>query len=316
MPLEPRLKPMVALANRLPTPAESVSFGERRAAADRQAHLFKWVALRAGPRVASVTNQFVPVEGGRITVRVYRPFDRGNLPLHVFLHGGGWCMGTLDERDNRCRALAVDAACVVASVEYRLAPECQFPTPLEDCYSALCWLVDHAEELEVNPEAVTIGGESAGGNLAAVCALLARDRQGPTLRLQMLDVPATDLTLRHPSIDTLGQGYLLTRPDIERFLDGYLPDRALATDWRVSPLLAEDHSGLPPAQVMTAEFDPLRDEGEAYAEALRAAGVPAEHIRLAGHIHPSFSFTQLLGSARDYHTTCVAALRRATADHR
>lgn len=313
MPLEPRLRIFVALMSRAPAPGDSVSFAEQRAAADRMSHYFKWVALRPGPKVASVTNCFVPVDGGRITVRLYRPFDGGRLPLHVFLHGGGWCMGTLDERDDRCRAIAVDAGCVVASVEYRLAPECQYPTAPEDCYAALVWLVDHADEVGIDPAAVTIGGESAGGNLSAVVCLMARDRGGPPLLLQMLDVPGTDLTMSHPSITELGSGYLLTRHDIELYREAYLGDVARATEPYASPLLATDLSGLPPAHVMTAEFDPLRDEGEAYARKLEAASVLVEHVRLAGHIHPSFAFTQFLPSARQYHRDWVAALKRARA---
>lgn len=316
MPLEPRLRPLVALGNKMPAPDDSVSYGERRAAAARQFQRFHWAVLRPGPKVASVTNEFVPVDGGRITVRLYRPFGGGVLPLHVFIHGGGWCTGTLDERDCRCRALAADAHCVVASVEYRLAPECQYPTAPEDCYAALCWLVAHADRLGVNPAAVTVGGESAGGNLAAVAALMARDRNGPELRLQMLDVPGTDLTMSQPSVRQLGEGYLLTRHEMEHFIANYLPDPSAATEPYASPLLAPDLSGLPPAHVMTAEFDPLRDEGAAYAERLREAGVAVEEVRLAGHIHPSFAFTQLLQSARDYHGVCVAALRRAVDPHR
>ena len=227
---------MLTLTNRfMRPPGDSVPFSKRRDAANRQEHYFGWVALRPGPRVASISNVSVPVEGGRINVRVYRPTE-GTLPLHVFIHGGGWCMGTLDERENRCRALAVDAECVVASVEYRLSPECQYPIPPEDCYAALCWLVEHAGELDVDPGAVTIGGESAGGNMAAVCALMARDRNGPELLFQMLDIPSTDLTLSHPSIRKFGEGYMLTLHEMEHFRDGYLPDLSLATEPYVSPL--------------------------------------------------------------------------------
>ncbi len=311
MPLEPRIRAFVALMDRAPRPDESVPFSQRRAAADRMAHYFRWVALRPGPKVESITHRSVPVEGGRIAVRLYRPFEPGPLPLHVFIHGGGFCEGTLDERDDRCRAIAADAACLVASVEYRLAPECQYPTAPEDCYAALCWLVEHAEELGVDAARVTIGGESAGGNLAAVACLMARDRKGPAIALQMLDVPTTDFTLSHPSITDIGEGYGLTRRDIEMYREAYLGDTERATEPYASPLLAPDLSGLPPAQVMTAEYDPLRDEGAAYAERMREAGVDVEHIRMAGHIHPSFSFTQILPSAREYHRRCVAALRKA-----
>jgi acetyl esterase len=314
LPLEPRLRAFVAVMGRAPKPDPAVPFSVRRAAGDRMAHYFRWVALRPGPKVASISHRFVPVEGGQIAVRLYRPFDQGTLPLHVFIHGGGWCEGTLDERDNRCQAIAVDASRLVASIEYRLAPECQYPTAPEDCYAALCWLVEHAEELGVDPTKVTIGGESAGGNLAAVACLMARDRKGPSIAFQMLDVPGTDFTLSHPSITDIGQEFGLSRREIELYREAYLGDLNRATEPYASPLLAPDLSGLPPAQVMTAEYDPLRDEGAAYAERLGESGVEVEHIRLAGHIHPSFSFTQLLPSAREYHQRCVATLKRATAE--
>ena len=163
MPIDPHVKLLAALAGRAATPDSSVPFATRRTAAARQYYYFRWVALRRGPKVASISHVSVPVAGGRINVRIYRPYGGETLPLHVFFHGGGFCMGTLDERDNGSRGLAVDAACVVASVEYRLAPENQYPTLTEDCYAALCWLVEHAAELDVNPEAVSVGGESAGG---------------------------------------------------------------------------------------------------------------------------------------------------------
>ena len=175
MPLELRLRPVLWVANRLPeNPATPVQ--QRRASADATERYFGRLVLRTGAEVAEVVDHPVPVAGGTIRVRLYRPFGDGPFPLHVFMHGGGWCAGTIDGRDNRCRDLAAGAGCVVASVEYRLAPENRYPTPPEDCFRALCWLVDHAAELGLDGDRITVGGESAGGNLAAVLCLMARDR--------------------------------------------------------------------------------------------------------------------------------------------
>jgi acetyl esterase len=193
-----------------------------------------------------------------------------------------------------------------------MAPENAYPVPLEDCYAALNWLVDHAEELGLDPARVSVGGESAGANLAAVVAILARDRNGPALVLQWLDVPATDLTLSQPSIDRLGTGYGLTKDDLERYIAAYLGD-VDPVDGYVSPLHCADLSGLPPALVMTAEYDPLLDDGQAYVDALLAAGVEVEQHHLLGLVHASFAFTRLLRTARAYEKAAIAALRRAYA---
>jgi acetyl esterase len=232
--------------------------------------------------------------------------------LYVFIHGG-WCAGTLDERDARCRAIAAGARCVVASVDYRLAPENQYPTAPEDCYAALTWLVEHAADLDLDPDRVAIGGESAGGNLAAVVCLMARDRQGPSICHQWLDVPATDITCSQSGFHEVTNGYLLDRSTIEDYIHHYLPDPAMVTEPYCSPLLADDLSGLPPAWIMTAEYDKLRGDGEAYAEALRAAGGEAHHVRLFGHIHGSFAFTRMLPSAREYQIDAIEALAAAFA---
>ena len=312
MPLEPRLRPLLWVANRLPDDP-AIPMQQRRASADATERRFGRLVLRPGAPVAEVVDHPVRVAGGTIRVRLYRPAGAGPFPLHVFMHGGGWCAGTVDGRDNRCRDLAAGAGCVVASVEYRLAPENRYPTAPEDCYRALCWLGDHADELALDTDLITVGGESAGANLAAVLCLMARDRGGPGIRLQLLDVPGTDLTLSQPSIDRLGQGYLLTRPAIDAYVTNYLADPVQATEGYASPLLAPDLSGLPPAVITTCEYDPLRDDGEAYAGRLREAGVEVRHRVLPGHIHSSFAFTRLLASARAHDRSCVEALREAYA---
>ncbi|MEO7429487.1 MAG: alpha/beta hydrolase [Acidimicrobiales bacterium] len=312
MPIEPRLRPILALQNRMEGDPGS-TFPARRLASTIQARQLGRLVMHHGPKVPT-REVMVPVHGGAIRVRLYEPVDAGvgPRPLHVFLHGGGWCVGDLDQRDPRCRTIAEGAHCTVASVDYRMAPENAYPAPLEDCYAALVWLVGHAEELGLDVGRVSVGGESAGANLAALVALLARDRKGPALVFQWLDVPATDLTMSQPSIDRLATGYGLTKVDMEEFLAAYLRD-ADPKDPYASPLHYDDLSGLPPALIMTAEFDPLRDDGHAYAERLRDAGVNVEHHHLDGMVHASFAFTRLLPLAKEYEQTAIAALRRAYA---
>jgi acetyl esterase len=222
-------------------------------------------------------------------------------------------VGTLDERDPRCRSITAGAGCAVASVDYRMAPENQYPTAPEDCYAALCWLVEHAAELGIDPDRVAVGGESAGANLAAVVCLMARDRGGPRIVHQWLDVPATDATLSQSGHREVPDGYLLDAGAIDDYLAHYLSDPAQAREPYCSPLLAEDLSGLPPAWIMTAEHDKLRGDGVAYADALLAAGVPVQHVRLDDHIHASFAFTRLLPSSLAYEQQAIAALRAAVA---
>ena len=316
MSLEPRLKPILALQERLGDD-DSATFPELRLESTIQARRFGRVVIRSGPKVPT-RELMVPVHGGGIRVRLYEPASSGTTapatarPLHVFLHGGGWCVGDLDQRDPRCRTIAAEAGCVVASVDYRMAPENAYPVPLEDCYAALVWLVEHAEELRVDPARVSVGGESAGANLAALVALLARDRNGPALVLQWLDVPATDLTMQQPSIDRLATGYGLTKADMLRYRAAYLREIDPADPY-VSPLHHDDLAGLPPALVMTAEYDPLQDDGSAYVARLREAGVEVEHHHLPGMVHSSFAFTRLLPLAREYEQTAIAALKRAYA---
>jgi acetyl esterase len=266
------------------------------------------------PQVASIVDHRVPVAGGAIAVRVYTPFGSGPFPAHLFMHGGGFWLGTLDQTDGRCRTTAAAAGCVVVSVGYRLAPAFRFPTAPRDCLAALHWLGEHASELDVDATRISIGGASAGANLATVVALMVRDHGGPPLVLQVLETPVTDLTLSFPSIDEFGAGYGLTKDGCGRSARLYLGDGAPATDPYASPYFADDLSRLPRAVVLTAECDPVRDEGEAYARRLDAAGVAVLHRRMAGHIHGALAFTRLLPSAREYRDLVHAQLRAAYAD--
>ncbi|CAN5427803.1 alpha/beta hydrolase [soil metagenome] len=313
MPLEPRVRRIVQVFNALGDRPEDTAMADRRAASAATSRRLGFLVMAPGPAPARQHEVVVPVDGGRIRVRIYRPHGVGPFPLYVFLHGGGWCQGTLDERDPRCRTASAGAGCVVASVDYRMAPENTYPTPGEDCYAALLWLAAHADELDVDATRIAVGGESAGANLAAVLTLMSRDRSGPAICHQWLDVPATDLTLSQPSITSVPDGNLLDRQDIDRYLAAYLADPSQAAEPYASPLLDPDLGSLPSAWIMSAENDKLRDDGKAYADALSAAGVEVTYRRLEGHVHPSFAFTRLLPSAKAYEADAVAALKAAFA---
>jgi acetyl esterase len=299
--LEPAVRRIVAVADRLDRTDRSIPWRRRRAASAAAARTFRKLVMPDGPAMHDEHDERIDVDGGQIDVRIHRP-SRGRLPVHVFLHGGGWCSGTPDERDPRCRAIAGGADCVVVSVDYRLAPENRFPTPLEDSYRALEWVVAESDRLEVDPTRISVGGESAGANLAAVLCLLARERSGPAVAFQWLDVPATDLTMQQPSVQATPKGFLLHRDDMVEYRDAYLRTVEEQTDPHASPLHAADLSGLPPAWITTCGADPLRDDGRAYVEALRAAGVAVEHQHLAGHVHPSFAFTRIASAAANERT--------------
>ena len=310
MALDPRLQPFVDAASSQPPPAAELTVEERRSLAHEGIMQTMLLLCPPCPPVASTQDHRVPVEGGEIVVRVYTPEGAGPFPLHVYLHGGGFWIGKVDQFDGECCACAVGAGCVVASVDYRLAPEHRFPTAPEDCWSALCWLVEHAAELGVDTSRISVGGASAGGCLAAVLTLMARDRGGPSLTRQVLEIPVTDLTMSQPSIVENGAGYMLTRDAITQYVGYYLTDPADATNPYASPLLAEDLTGLPPALIMTAECDPLRDEGEAYARRLEDAGVPVTLKRWDGQLHGSQNFAAIIPEeAAEYRAMIVAFLR-------
>lgn len=311
MTVDPRIQAILDAAASAPPRGPAASIAEARAFADEMMGQTFMALAEPGPEPAKVTDQTVPVAGGQIMVRVYRPFGDGPFPGHVYFHGGGFWVGNLDSFDPSCRALSAGTGAVVVSVDYRLAPEYKYPTAAEDCYAALGWTVDHAADLEIDSSRLSIGGGSAGGNLAAVVALMARDRGGPPVIFQLLEIPVTDLTMSQPSVTTNGEGYLLTRAAMAQYRDYYLADPAQANEPYASPLLAPDLSGLPPALVMTMEYDPLRDEGEAYARRLAEAGVPTTQKRWEGHIHGSTVFTKLVPSARQCQDEVIAALRQA-----
>jgi acetyl esterase len=257
--------------------------------------------------VARVEDLEIPGPAGAIPARVYVPAVDGTPPVVVYYHGGGWVLGGIDSHDGTCRALANASGAAVVSVDYRLAPEHPFPAAVEDAWAALEWVAANAAVLGGDPSRLAVAGDSAGGNLAAVVAIQARDIGAPALRGQLLVYPVTDATMSHPSIEENASGYFLTKADMERFFGHYAPERP--DDWRLSPLAAADLSGLAPALVLTAEYDPLRDEGEAYARRLDDAGVPVELIRKDGLIHGFFGMAADVDEARDAMERSGAALR-------
>ncbi|MEV4954078.1 alpha/beta hydrolase [Paenarthrobacter nitroguajacolicus] len=269
--------------------------------------------------VASVDTALVPVDGGEIEVRIYQPTAPGPHPVHVFYHGGGWMAGTIEEAfvDNVCRERTALAGYVTVAVEYRLAPEFKFPIPLEDSYAALLWAVAHAADYDGDPGNVTIGGGSAGGNLSAAIALKARDENGPKISFQILEVPALDLTLSSPSVEQYSGGqYPLPKAEIDLCVGAYLRSPEDTTNPYVSPLLADDVSGLPPALIISSELDPLQMDGSRYAQRLRDAGVPVTFFLGEGHVHGSSQFTKLLPEAAAWRDQVIGALKAHAAVHR
>lgn len=238
--------------------------------------------------VGKVKDRRIPGPGGEIPVRIYTPEGEGPFPALVYYHGGGWVIGNLDTVEVPCRLLTNRANCVVISVDYRLAPEHKFPAAAEDAYAAVQWVVDNASSIGVDSARVAVGGDSAGGNLAAVVALMAKDKGGPSISYQMLIYPVTNHNYDTQSYKDNAEGYFLTKSTMEWFWNHYLRIEEDGKNPYASPLLAEDVSGLPPALVITGGFDPLRDEGEAYAEKLKAAGVAVEATRYEGMIHGFF----------------------------
>ena len=251
---------------------------------------------------------------GPIPLRLYRPADVAAttaLPVLVYFHGGGWVIGDLDTHDVLCRQLTAEAGVSVVSVDYRLAPEHKFPAAVDDAWAATRWIVAHAAELGVDAARLAVGGDSAGGNLAAVVALLARDHGGPAIALQALLYPVTDVGTETRSYRDFSEGFLLTRETMRWFFDQYLNREADAVDWRVSPLRASSLAGLPPALIVTAGFDPLRDEGDAYAAALRNAGVRVDAVCYGGMIHGFAPMGRLIETGNRAVSLVAGSLRQA-----
>jgi acetyl esterase len=303
--LDPEIQPIVDLMEAAPgPPAHLVPIAQARAAHDLE------TAEMSGPgeEVAEVREVSVPGPGGPIRVRLYRPLDDRPLPLVAYLHGGGWVMGTIDAFDPLCRALANASGALIASIDYRLAPEHPFPAAPDDARAAVRWLAANAEELGADPARLGIAGDSAGGNIAAVTARRLRDEGGPPLRFQALIYPACDSALDTPSYRENGSGFGLDPESVKRYWQLYL-DGADGRQPDASPLQAPDLAGLPPAFVLTVHHDVLRDEGESYARALEAAGVPVTLRRYDGAVHGFFRWLARAELARRAVAEVGAALR-------
>lgn len=283
MPLHPQCRALIDAAANAGAPFDAGDYRAIRAGYARTTPAY----LHPTPALDSIVNLVFDGPAGSVPLRLYRPFRTSATaaPALVYFHGGGWVVGDLDSHDHLCRHLAGKSRAVVIAVDYRLAPEHKFPAAVEDTQAAVRWVAAHAGELRLDAERLAVGGDSAGGNLAAVAALALRDAGGPPLRLQLLIYPALDFTADNASLRENATGYLLSTAAMEQFADWYLPDRASRGDPRASPQRAADHRKLPPACILTAEFDPLRDEALAYVETLRKAGVAVEHHAYPGMIH-------------------------------
>ncbi|MDM0106871.1 alpha/beta hydrolase [Variovorax sp. J22R24] len=264
--------------------------------------------------VAEVRELVAEGPHGPIPMRLYRPLGSAAkqvLPVLVYYHGGGWTIGDLDTHDTLCRELSNLSGCAVVAVDYRMGPEHRFPAAVDDVLAATRWVRKEAVALGVDPGRLAVGGDSAGGNLAAVVALDARDAGDLPIAFQLLIYPATDMRRGHPSHKTNGQGYVLTRDTITYFHDHYITDAAHDLDWRASPLLHKNLAGLPPALVLTAGYDPLRDEGLDYARALTEAGNRATYVCFERQIHGFITMGRLLDEANAAVALCAGELRRA-----
>ena len=309
MPLDPQV---AAILEKIRL-AGSPEYSQMTPAQARDWHERKAGILDIAPEaVHGVADRVVRAVEADVPVRVYTPRpSRAPLPILVWMHGGGHVVGSLQSYDALCRKLALSADCIVVSVGYRLAPEHKFPAGVLDCFAGLKWAARHAAELGGDPSRVAVGGDSAGGNLAAVCAILARDVGEPALAFQLLVYPRTAPDEDSPSHRTLGEGYMLTRSTILWFHDHYRARDSDRDDFRYAPLIAKDLSGLPPALVVVGEYDPLRDDGIAYAQRLRDAGNAVDLADYPGVVHPFFSMGGAVDAGRHAMTQATAALRRA-----
>jgi len=311
MALDPQAQAVIELVARSGRPAyHTLSPKDAR-------HLFletRPASTPTPPSIGSVRNVLAETPQGAIPLRVYRPAgvpDHTPLPAYVYFHGGGWVIGDLETHDVLCRQLTAASGAGVVAVDYRLAPEHKFPAAADDAWVATRWVVDHAAELGLDGARLAVGGDSAGGNLAAVVALMARDDGGPAIRQQVLIYPVTDVMRETRSYADFADGYMLTRDSMRWFVAHYLRSKDDARDWRVSPLRAPSLAGLPPALIVTAGFDPLRDEGEMYAGRLRDAGVMVDYVCYGGMVHGFAGMGKLIDTAQRVVSLIGDTLRQA-----
>ena len=307
MPLDPQAQKILdaTAALNLP-PTEQMTPAEAR-----DSMRARTAALGPVEDVARIEDHRVPVVGGEVIVRCYTPGGAGPFPAYVYFHGGGWVIGDIETHDGICRSLANASGSVVASVDYRLAPEHKYPVAAEDAFAATRWVVREAGRLGIDGQRLAVGGDSAGGNLAAAVSLMSRDRGGPPIALQVLVYPVTQYGFDTRSYREYADGYLLTRASMQWFWNHYLSRPEDGAQPYASPLAAATLTGLPPALVITAEYDPLCDEGEAFGAKLREAGVPVTITRYPGMIHGFLRMINMVDKARAARDEIAAALRKA-----
>jgi len=280
--------------------------------ADARAQIVAGSGALQGDEVASVEDRLVPgPDGNEIPIRVYRPSDAADLPVVVYFHGGGFVLCGLDTHDGLCRQITNAVDCVTVSVDYRLAPEHKYPAAPRDSFAVTQWVVDNAYDEGWDGSRLAVAGDSAGGNLAAVVAQMCRDLGGPDLALQLLVYPVVDPMGTYPSHTSNGRGYFLEQLDMDWYHEQYFATPADGIEPYAAPIRAESLAGLPPGYVVTAEFDPLRDEGEAYGAALQAAGVPTTVARAPDMFHGFFNMGAFLPGAKASNDGAFAALRAA-----
>jgi acetyl esterase len=295
MPLDPQVQAMRAQRMRENVPPLYTLSVEQA----RQADLASIRAGAGSPEpVAQITDRHIPGPAGDLPIRLYQPEGEGPFPALIYFFGGGWTLGTIDTSDGICRSLCNAVPCMVISIGYRLAPEHKFPAAVQDCYAATLWIATHAREINADASRLAIGGDSAGGNLTAAVTLLARDQGGPPLICQLLVYPSTDYLSDTPSLYENVDPFFFNKRSVAWYWGHYLPTPEDGKHPLASPLQAEDLRGLPPALVMTAEYDPIRDQGEQYAERLKQAGVPVELTRYEGMIHGFFAMAGTLDGGK------------------
>lgn len=307
MPLDPQVQALLeSMAASGAPPLHTLPVPAARGA------MYTFLPLAGPPEeVASVEDRQIEGAHGAIPVRIYTPEGSGPFPVLVFFHGGGFIIGDIATYDPLCRKLTNAAHCITVSVDYHLAPEEKFPAAVDDAYAATCWVAKECATFHGDPTRIAVAGDSAGGNLAAVVSLMARDQGGPSLVYQVLIYPVTDARGQAPSITENGDGYLLTKETMLWFTQHYLHNDDEKLNPLASPLLASDLSNLPPALVITAEFDPLRDEGEIYADRLKAAGVPITVTRYNGMIHLFLSMAGVVDQGKEAFAQIARELRKA-----
>jgi acetyl esterase len=311
MSLHPQAKAVLDLiAAQGGPPVEQMAPAEVRASRAAAAQAF---AALAGPEepVARLVDRTIPGRAQAIPVRVYWPETGRRLPVLVYFHGGGWVFGNLDQVDRVCRMIANRVPCIVVNVDYRLAPEHKFPAAADDAYAAARYVAEHAREFDADASRIAVGGDSAGGNLAAVACLMARDRGGPSFAFQLLIYPVTDYDDDRPSTYEYADGHLLTRAMMPYFWRHYVSSPEEARHPYASPLNAETLAGLPPAMVITAECDPIRDQGEAYARRLEQSAVAVQLQRYDGAIHAFFQMGGVIDAGKQAMADATVALRIA-----